>query len=745
MAKVEKVTLKLQTEGFAGIKGIGQDFKKFSSTVRATKPQLDRFINGITKVHGNTKLSKVAFEGQISALQKLRDNVGIGTKAYSRLGVEIDKVRTKMNAATAAAIPQGGMFQRLNARFNKIPVGGRAALGALAGTATAGLGTTGQLAFAGGAVGGPAGAAIGAGIGATVDTVKAAAASAKYAAQIGRLEIALKGVTKTSSEFAKAQGIIASVSNELNVPIGASTKQFTTLSASVIGAGGNVDDAEKVFRGVSEAIKATGGDAEDVQSAIRAMSQIFGKGKVSAEELQGQLGERLPGAVVKFAEATGRTLPELQKDLRDGTVGLNDVMKFVTKLSTDHATAAKLMADSGMDAGQRLTVAMQRLQLHLGRIMQPIGAFFQKTMAIIINSINGAIEALGRFFNIGTQNQRKNLAAEVTSASQEYTLAIRQGLDKSTDRRDIARFNRIKNRRDTAFANQKAFFDENPSAATASKFDDPVSDDQKLVNLAKIKQELGLIGEQEVKNLEINVRAKEIYKEIGGEANEFGLTVESITEKLKNNTKETFNLKEEFKKLINETTDFKTKIGELALDVTDKLGNAFADFFIEGKRGFADLARSAIKELQRIIIKAMFMKFIANPILGALGLNADGNVIEGGDVVPSAKGNVFAKNKIVPYKMGGIVSRPTIFPMRNGAGLMGEAGPEGILPLKRGKDGKLGVIANGGGVGNIVVNVDASGTNVEGEQDQGRELGRLIAVAVQSEILEQQRPGGLLA
>ena len=745
MAKVEKVTLKLQTEGFAGIKGIGQDFKKFSSTVATTKPQLDRFIKGITKVHGNTKLSKVAFEGQISALKRLRDNVGIGTKAYSRLGVEIDKVRTKMNAATAAAIPQGGMFQRLNARFNKIPVGGRAALGALAGTATAGLGTTGQLAFAGGAVGGPVGAAIGAGIGATVDTVKAAAASAKYAAQIGRLEIALKGVTKTAGEFAKAQGIIASVSNELNVPIGASTKQFTTLSASVIGAGGNVDDAEKVFRGVSEAIKATGGDAEDVQSAIRAMSQIFGKGKVSAEELQGQLGERLPGAVVKFAEATGRTLPELQKDLRDGTVGLNDVMKFVTKLSTDHATAAKLMADSGMDAGQRLTVAMQRLQLHLGRIMQPIGAFFQKTMAIIINSINGAIEALGRFFNIGTQNQRKNLAAEVTSASQEYTLAIRQGLDKSTDRRDIARFNRIKNRRDTAFANQKAFFDENPSAATASKFDDPVSDDQKLVNLAKIKQELGLIGEQEVKNLEINVRAKEIYKEIGGEANEFGLTVESITEKLKNNTKETFNLKEEFKKLINETTDFKTKIGELALDVTDKLGNAFADFFIEGKRGFADLARSAIKELQRIIIKAMFMKFIANPILGALGLNADGNVIEGGDVVPSAKGNVFAKNKIVPYKMGGIVSRPTIFPMRNGAGLMGEAGPEGILPLKRGKDGKLGVIANGGGVGNIVVNVDASGTNVEGEQDQGRELGRLIAVAVQSEILEQQRPGGLLA
>ena len=744
MAAVDKVTLKLQLEGFAGIKGIGDDFKKFTSTVKLTKNQLDKFITGITKVHGNTKLSKTAFEGQISALTRLKNQVGIGTVAYKRLGIELDKVRNKMNAATAAAVPQGGMMQRLNARFNKIPVGGRAALGALAGTATAGLGTTGQLAFAGGAVGGAPGALIGAGIGATVDTVKAAAASAKYAAQIGRLEIALKGVTKTAGEFAKAQGIFASVSNELNVPIGASTKQFTTLSASVIGAGGNVDDAEKVFRGVSEAIKATGGDAEDVQSAIRAMSQIFGKGKVSAEELQGQLGERLPGAVVKFAQATGRTLPELQKDLRDGTVGLNDVMKFVTKLSTDHATAAKLMADSGMDAGQRLTVAMQRLQLHLGRIMQPIGAFFQKTMAIIINSINGAIEALGRFFNIGTQNQRKNLAAEVTSASQAYTLAIREGLDKSTDQRDRARFNRIKNRRDVAFANQKAFFDENPSAATASKFDDPVSDDQKLVNLAKIKQELGLIGEQEVKNLEINVRAKEIYKEIGGEANEFGLTVESITEKLKNNTKETFNLKEEFKKLVKETTDMKTKVGELALDVTNRLGDAFADFFVTGKNGFRELALSAVQELNKIIVKAAFMKFIANPITDALGLtSANGNVISGGEVVPSAMGNVFAKNKIVPYAYGGIVNKPTLFPMANGMGLMGEAGAEAIMPLKRGANGKLGVQASGG-VGNIVVNVDASGSSVEGNSQQSAELGRMLGAVVQAELIKQKRPGGLL-
>ena len=50
-----------------------------------------------------------------------------------------------------------------------------------------------------------------------------------------------------------------------------------------------------------------------------------------------------------------------------------------------------------------------------------------------------------------------------------------------------------------------------------------------------------------------------------------------------------------------------------------------------------------------------------------------------------------------------------------------------------------------GGSTNVVVNVDASGTSVEGDEEQGRELGRLISVAVQSELLQQKRPGGLLA
>ena len=76
--------------------------------------------------------------------------------------------------------------------------------------------------------------------------------------------------------------------------------------------------------------------------------------------------------------------------------------------------------------------------------------------------------------------------------------------------------------------------------------------------------------------------------------------------------------------------------------------------------------------------------------------------------------------------------------------LVGEKGPELFVPRSSGTivpNNKLG----GGGNNNVVVNVDASGTDVQGDDGQAKELGTLISVAVQGELIKQQRPGGLLA
>lgn len=109
-----------------------------------------------------------------------------------------------------------------------------------------------------------------------------------------------------------------------------------------------------------------------------------------------------------------------------------------------------------------------------------------------------------------------------------------------------------------------------------------------------------------------------------------------------------------------------------------------------------------------------------------------------GSIFPSANGNVFAQNGIVPYAKGGYIGRPTM-------ALMGEAGPEAVLPLRRGANGKLGVESSGTGASNVVVNVDASGSNVQGDQPNAKALGSAIGAAVQAELIKQKRPGGLLS
>ena len=109
-----------------------------------------------------------------------------------------------------------------------------------------------------------------------------------------------------------------------------------------------------------------------------------------------------------------------------------------------------------------------------------------------------------------------------------------------------------------------------------------------------------------------------------------------------------------------------------------------------------------------------------------------------GQIFPSAKGNVFAQNGIVPYAKGGYIGRPTL-------SLMGEAGPEAVLPLRRGRGGRLGVETSGGGVGSVVVNVDATGSNVQGNEPDASQLGKVIGQAVQAELIKQKRPGGILS
>ena len=684
MAKqIGDIELKFDVTGLEDLTNLTRQLKNLSKIAKPAAGSFKGLINGIKDVTKFTPKTISQFKQKERTLKALRNEVKAGGVAFKKLGREIDANRIKLQSFTQTAVKQKGLFAGLGAGGTAaiggagayigsslgLPpaISGLASAGAAASAAKAGTGIMSGAALSGGL----AGAGIGAAVTAVAGAASFAADSASYAAEIQKLQIALKGVTKTGADFNKGLDVISTTSRRLNVPIAASTKQFTTLSASVIGAGGTIEDAEEVFTGVSNAIKATGGNAEDVQSAIRAMSQIFGKGKVSAEELQGQLGERLAGAVVKFAEANGSSLQKLQKDLRDGTVGLDQIMNFAKKLNIDFAETAELVANSSADAGQRLKTTMDRLKLAVGTILQPIGAAFQRVFTDIVNAITSAIEAFNKFMGIGLGN------------------AI------AKTEKEIARLEKM-------MQNRRA------------------SDRKSNTNVEKqLKEARALLAELQGKKVDEEGKPKGTGLADLGDSN-----------------------KSPLKSFADSAFKFAEQAENAVVNAFKGMEDAMVKFVMTGKLNFKDLANSIIADLTRMLVRAAITK----PLFSFLFPNlADGGVVNGGEIVPSANGNVFAKNKIVPYKMGGIVNRPTLFPMANGMGLMGEAGPESVMPLKRGRDGKLGVIATGGGVGNIVVNVDASSSSVQGDSAQSEQFGRALASAIQSELISQQRPGGLLS
>ena len=279
-------------------------------------------------------------------------------------------------------------------------------------------------------MGGPAGAAVGAAIGAQVGMVRQQIAGlAEYSASLALQRKALRLVINDTNQYNQSQKFLLQTSRELAIPQEVITRQFTSLTASVVGAGQSVADSEKVFQAIAAGIRGTGGNLEDMKAAMRATSQVFSKGKVSAEELRQQLGERLPGAFTLFATSMNKTPAELDKALEQGKVTLEDFLGFSQKLFDEYGENAKILAQAPESAGDRLKTEISNLKDNLGDLLRPIGAEFQAVFSDIVEIINGAITAFKEFMGIGLENAIKKMRVSIEDLNKEGRTRLLKAFD----------------------------------------------------------------------------------------------------------------------------------------------------------------------------------------------------------------------------------------------------------------------------------------------------------------------------
>jgi phage-related minor tail protein len=174
--------------------------------------------------------------------------------------------------------------------------------------------------------------------------------------------------------------------------------------------------------------------------------------------------------------------------------------------------------------------------------------------------------------------------------------------------------------------------------------------------------------------------------------------------------------------------------------------SAFEDAIVRGRR-LSEVLQGLAQDIARIIVR----RSITEPLGGALsrvigGINFSGLFGGGGgsgnvlgvpfSAVRNARGNAFADGRIIPFATGGIVTGPVLFPLRGATGLMGEAGPEAIVPLARDRRGRLGV-RNDSGSGVVVNVIDQRGANanaIETRESRSSDGTRQIDILVTERV-----------
>ncbi|MDP3835033.1 MAG: tape measure protein [Hydrogenophaga sp.] len=593
------------------------------------------------------------------------------------------------------------------------------------------------------------------------------------------LSARLQLVSRTTSEFLAAQEGVFNISQRTRISLGQTSDLYTSLARSTEALGVSQEDLLKVTEGINQALIISGTSAASAQAALTQLGQGFASGVLRGEELNsvleqaprlaraladglgvpvgklrelGQAGELTADKVFRALQKSGAALESefkrLPTTVEQATVQAGNSISRLIGLIDDATGATSALAGGlsaisrGLDAlgdmpklaelaglASDLTEANEFLTRLKAAKESPWAPLIPNLDAQLAEAERKFAEARRRFKiadgRLGTSSADDQTGAEgrrlgilpptfVPEGEKQkktkrrppdpdapvfvtYAEQITQRVGSLLEDSDVTR---AKVYADTLQKLDALYFDGALSAdlyessvkkltgstssgvQTASEF---IKEQERLAELLAGTESAGI--EKQRKDIELLQRA------LASGAINLGQYAEAI------------------RGMLNSVTD-KTKTAKsFAEEFGLSFSSAFEDAVVKGNK-LSDVLKGLADDILRIILR----KQVTEPLGNALAKGIDFEGFFKG-LFPSAKGNVFQNAPGLSAYSGSVVTKPTIFPFASGAGLMGEAGEEGIFPLKRGKDGKLGVSADGvGGVSVTIIN--NSGTPVQATAQQ---------------------------
>lgn len=242
--------------------------------------------------------------------------------------------------------------------------------------------------------------------------------------QLDAMDKALKAISDTNEDLVTSQSYLARISETLGLEIKGLTQSYIAFTAASKGTGLEGEKSRTIFENVSKATAILGLSADDTTRALKAIAQMMSKGKVQAEELRQQLGDRVPGAFNVMAKSMGVTTAQLDKMLKDGKVIADEVLPNFSK------ELVKTFGGDKIDKIDTLVAAQNRMKNSWTNFIDSLNegdGMITKTMTNLFNGVSDVLgllsgeETVNQYFNALKSGKAslKELEAQYASLSAE--------------------------------------------------------------------------------------------------------------------------------------------------------------------------------------------------------------------------------------------------------------------------------------------------------------------------------------